>query len=113
MELPSGLSAFRIVPTLYIYLGIRVYFYSGDHQPIHVHGYYQGHESKAEITVEKGEITKISFVRATDAIPLSPKQQRDFEDIVEHEAKNIVRSWKEFETLGKKPKVKRITRRIK
>ncbi|HET6402849.1 MAG TPA: DUF4160 domain-containing protein [Candidatus Kapabacteria bacterium] len=101
------------MPKLDDYFGIRVYFYAGDHQPIHVHGLFQGRESNAEILVENGEIQRIRFVRVKDAIPLPPQKQRDFEALVAHEAENIVRSWKEFEEHGTHPKVKKITRKIK
>lgn len=43
------------MPKLYEFLGLIVLFYSNEHDPIHVHGKYQGKESKAEIIFENGE----------------------------------------------------------
>ncbi|MEK7990163.1 MAG: DUF4160 domain-containing protein [Thiotrichaceae bacterium] len=43
------------MPKIYTYLGIIILFYSNEHEPIHVHGKYQGNESKAEIIIEDGE----------------------------------------------------------
>ena len=34
------------MPKIYEYLGIIIMFYSNEHKPIHVHGKYQGFESK-------------------------------------------------------------------
>jgi hypothetical protein len=41
------------MPKLYEYFGLVVYFYANEHEPIHVHGEYQGRESKAEIISHK------------------------------------------------------------
>ncbi|WP_219584758.1 DUF4160 domain-containing protein, partial [Vibrio parahaemolyticus] len=35
------------MPKIYEYLGIVLFFYSNEHEPIHIHGKFQGKESKA------------------------------------------------------------------
>ena len=47
------------MPKLYEYLGIVVFFWSNEHEPIHVHGEYQGREIRAEIIVQDGKIVEI------------------------------------------------------
>jgi len=47
------------MPKLYTYFGIIIMFYSNEHEPIHVHGKFQGNESKAEIIIDNGEVKKI------------------------------------------------------
>ena len=47
------------MPKIYEYLGIIFFFYSNDHNPIHVHGQKGGFESKANFIIEKGEIVGI------------------------------------------------------
>ncbi len=49
------------MPKLYEYMGIVVLFYSNDHRPIHVHGKYQGTESKAELLYENGEFMRVDI----------------------------------------------------
>ena len=48
------------MPRFYEYLGINVFFYSNEYQneyqPVHVHGCYQGKESKFEILIQNVEI---------------------------------------------------------
>jgi hypothetical protein len=44
------------MPKLYEYFGLLVLFYSNEHEPVHVHGKYQGYESKAEFIIENGII---------------------------------------------------------
>lgn len=40
------------MPTLFIIFGIRFFFYSDDHDPIHVHIDYQGKFAKIEVEPE-------------------------------------------------------------
>ncbi len=42
------------MPKIYVYFGMVILFYSNEHGPVHVHGKYQGKESKAELIVAKG-----------------------------------------------------------
>jgi len=49
------------MPKLYFYFGLMVFFYSNEHEPIHVHGFYQGREGKAELTVRNGKVVRITF----------------------------------------------------
>ena len=47
------------MPKIYEYLGIVLFFYSNEHEPIHIHGKFQGKESKAEIHMLNGKVSKI------------------------------------------------------
>ena len=47
------------MPKLYEYLGIVIFFYSNEHEPVHVHGRYQGMESKIELIVIEGQVTGV------------------------------------------------------
>ena len=47
------------MPKIYEYLGIIIMFYSNEHEPIHVHGKYQGLESKAEFIIKEGVIVDV------------------------------------------------------
>jgi len=53
------------MPKLFEYFGLIILFYSNEHEPIHVHGKYQGREGKAELIVEDGQVIdiRISIVR--------------------------------------------------
>ncbi len=50
------------MPKLYEYLGIIIMFYSNEHEPIHVHGKYQGFESKAELIIIDGKVVAINIL---------------------------------------------------
>jgi hypothetical protein len=47
------------MPKIFEYLGILIFFYSNEYEPIHVHGKYDGFESKAEFYIVDGKIIEI------------------------------------------------------
>lgn len=101
------------MPKLYEYLGIVIYFWSNEHEPIHVHGEYQGKESKAELHVENGKVSEIRIQKVRGHQPLEPNILRDFEAFVNTYADKIVQKWIDYFILHKKVSFERITRRIK
>ncbi|WP_420576497.1 DUF4160 domain-containing protein [Ekhidna sp.] len=48
-----------MMPKIYEYLGIIFFFYSNEHEPIHVHARKGEFESKATIILIKGEVSEI------------------------------------------------------
>ena len=84
-----------------------------EHEPIHVHGEYQGRESKAEIIVEDGSIVRINIEKVKGRRPLEAGELKNFENFVAHKADDIVQKWIDYFVLHKKIKFERITRRMK
>jgi Domain of unknown function (DUF4160) len=77
------------MPKLYEYFGLVVLFYSNEHEPIHVHGKFQGRE------------------------PLSPSELRFFMELVDAKAADIVTKWIDYFVLHKSVRPERITQRLK
>jgi hypothetical protein len=71
------------MPKLYEYFGLRVYFYTNEHEPIHVHGRHAGRESRAEIIVENGRVVGLVFGEVAGRRPLEGQKRADFEEPVE------------------------------
>ncbi len=101
------------MPTLYKYLGITVYFWSNEHEPIHVHGECGGCEYRAEITVSKGVIESITFKSIPGKKPLPATQLQDFKTLVKSLAHDIVGKWNDYFLHQKRIKPITITRRLK
>jgi hypothetical protein len=101
------------MPTLYEYFGLTVLFYSNEHEPVHVHGKYQGYEGKAEILVEEGKIVSVRIVSVRGRRPLPPKQLEDFRLLVESRAEEIVDKWIAYFVLHKHFTSERISQRIR
>jgi hypothetical protein len=87
------------MPKLYEYFGLIVLFYSNEHEPVHVHGKYQGCESRAEFIIENGRIVEIRYspVRGKELLPTS--QLGDFRTLVERYAEEIVQKWIDYFVL--------------
>jgi hypothetical protein len=100
------------MPKLYEYFGLIVLFYSNDHQPIHVHGKYQEKESKAELVIIEGTVTKIEILPVRGKAPLEGKELRKFKRLVEHFKEDIVEKWINFFVLNKEIKPETINKKI-
>jgi hypothetical protein len=101
------------MPKLYDYFGLRVYFYANDHEPVHVHGFYQGRESKAELVIVNGVVTRIRIMPVAGMKPLAGKVLGDFETLVSRRAEDIVEKWVEFFVHHRPVKAETITRKLK
>ena len=47
------------MPKIFEYLGILMFFYSNEHEPIHVHAKYDGFESKAEFYIVAARLLRL------------------------------------------------------
>ena len=99
------------MPKLYEYLGIILFFYSNEHEPIHVHGKHGGKETKAEIHFLHGRIHKIKLI---DKGPgLEPKKRKEFEEFVNAYAEDIVNKWIDYFIKKKAIAPRIITQKVK
>ena len=101
------------MPKLYEYFGLIVMFYSNEHEPVHVHGKFQGRESRAEIILLDGAIAEIRYSGISGRAPLDSNEMRFFQEIVTVKADEIVSKWIDFFVLHKSITPERITRRLK
>ena len=101
------------MPKLYEYLGITVFFFAGEHLPVHVHGRYGSSETKAEIITANGKIVEIRLCRVTNRRPLSGNVRKHFLELVNAKAQDILKKWSDVFVLNKVVHPEIITRRIK
>ena len=99
------------MPKIYEYLGIILFFYSNEHEPIHIHGKYNGRESKAEIHFFAGRIQKI--VIKDKGLGLDPGKRKDFEEFVNANANDIVEKWTDYFIKKKHIVPKIITQKVR
>lgn len=99
------------MPKIYEYLGIVLFFYSNEHEPIHIHGKYNGRETKAEIHFFSGRIHKVIL---KDKGPgLDSKKRKEFEDFVNANASEIVDKWVDYFVKKKHVAPKLITQKVR
>lgn len=67
------------MPKIVEYLGIVLFFYSNEHEPIHVHATYGSYESNAEFYIIDGKISEIRIRLVKDRKPLKGAKLKDFE----------------------------------
>jgi hypothetical protein len=79
------------MPTLLILFGLRFYFYTGDHEPIHIH--VENGDGEAKFEIENDVI--LIYNKG-----LKPKDIRLAESILEENKENFVNEWKKI-TGGK------------
>jgi hypothetical protein len=96
------------VPKLYEYMGLVIFFYSNEHEPIHVHARHGETEGKIEIFMELGVVTKINYKRVSGKKTLSHKNRVKFIKLVSILADEIVQSWINYFILHKKIVTKKI-----
>lgn len=84
------------MPKIYEYLGISILFYSNEHEPVHVHGKYQGCESKAEFIIVDGKIIDISIKQVKGRKPLPSKELKEFMTFVQAFKDEIVQKWVDY-----------------
>jgi len=90
-----------------------IFFYSNEHEPIHVHAKYDGFESKAEIYIVNGKISEIRIKPVKGYRPLEGGSLKNFEEFLEHYADRIVQKWIDYFVYHKDIKFEKISRRIK
>lgn len=101
------------MPKVYVYLGIVILFYSNEHEPVHVHGKYQGRESKAELIIENGKVVDVIIKPVKGRSPLLSKELKYFEELVVAYADKIVQKWIDYFVLHKEILCENIETRIR
>ncbi len=100
------------MPKLYEYFGIIVFFYSNEHEPIHVHGRFGHFESKIEIEIENGQISGMRVAVVPGKRPLPVGKLKHFKSLVSELGDEIVQSWINYFIYHKKIVPKKIAGKL-
>jgi len=100
------------MPKIFEYFRVLIFFYSNEHEPIHVHGKYNGLESKAEFYIVDGEIVEIKIKLVKGRRPLTGSNLKDFEVFLEKYADKIVEKWVDYFIYHKNIEFEKINTRI-
>jgi hypothetical protein len=101
------------MPKIFEYLGILIFFYSNEHEPIHVHGKCDKLESKAEFYIVDGKIVEIKIKPIKGLRPLTGSRLKDFEDFLGTYSDKIVQKWIDYFVYHKDIEFEKINTRIK
>lgn len=101
------------MPKIYEYLGIVIFFYSNEHEPIHIHGKKGEFETKAEFIIINGLVSEIRITKVKGSKPLMGNDLNNFKAFIEIYSEHIVNKWIDFFVYHKKVDFERITKRLK
>lgn len=101
------------MPKIFEYLGIVLFFYSNEHEPIHVHAKKGEFESKAEFFIIDGKISAIKITNIAGVQPIKGKDLKDFEVFLENYADQIVEKWINYFVYHKSVSFEKITKKLK
>lgn len=87
------------MPKIFEYFGFIFYFYSNEHEPIHVHVMHGETESIFELIMMDGQLERLNVRNKKGVIPLSNKDMRTAEDFIRKYYQNIIDKWVKFFVL--------------
>jgi len=87
------------MPKIFEYFGFIFYFYSNEHEPIHVHVLHGSKESIFDLIIMNGELVKVCVREKKGAEPLTEKEKRTAEAFIQKYHKNIIEKWIKFFVL--------------
>ena len=94
-------------------MGIIMFFYSNEHEPIHIHARRGEFESKAEFFLEDGEIVAIRITNVRGYDPLKGTDLKNLKTFLEYYAKNIVQKWSDYFVQQKSINFEKVSKRLK
>ena len=101
------------MPKIYEYFGFIFFFFSNEHEPIHVHVIKGGCQTVFELVLMDGELVELKLRSEHGYKPLDDKDINAAEDFIRAYYRNIVEKWKNFFVLKKKVRCTLITKKVK
>ena len=101
------------MPKIYEYFGFVFYFYSNEHEPIHVHVTHDGCETIFELIMDNGELVEIQKRYKKGIEPLGTDDEDVSIDFIEHYYKSIINKWVKYFVLKQRIKSTKVTKKLK
>ncbi|MCR4914687.1 MAG: DUF4160 domain-containing protein [Prevotella sp.] len=87
------------MPKIFEYFGFIFYFFSNEHEPIHVHVIHGSKESIFDLIMMNGELESIHARERKGIEPLNDKEKHTAEEFIRKYHKNIIDKWVKFFVL--------------
>lgn len=100
------------MPVVYVYLGIKIKFYSNDHNPIHFHAIYEGAVVKVNLYVKNGKVHKTTYTKAHGK-KFPPAKLKQLKDFVSVHKQDLLYAWQQFFNFHVTLKKVEITKKLK
>ena len=100
------------MPKIFEYFGFIFYFYSNEHEPIHVHVIHGSRESIFDLIMMDGELVELRVREKKGADPLPEKDKRTAKEFIRKYHKNIIQKWVKFFVLKQSVRSTRINKKL-
>lgn len=100
------------MPKIFEYFGIVIFFYSNEHEPIHVHAQKGEFEAKAEFYLVDGKIYEVRIVNVKGRKPLRGSDLKDFKVFLTNYSELVVKKWIDYFVYHKEVDFEKITHRL-
>ena len=100
------------MPKIYEYFGFIFYFYSNEHEPIHVHAIHGDKESVFDLIMHDGKLIKINIRKRKGIDMLVDKDINIAETFIRRYHKEIIEKWVTFFVMKQNVKCTVITKKI-
>jgi hypothetical protein len=89
------------MPKIFEYFGFIFYFFSNEHEPIHVHVKHSGTECIFDLIIEDGKLKEIMRREKQGAKPLDSKDEKVAIEFINKYWQRIVEKWIDFFVMKK------------
>jgi len=100
------------MPEIYEYFGLVFYFYSNEHDPIHVHVKKGDKETIFDLLIYNDVLTEIKTRKRRGKEMLSASDEKKATDFITFYADDIVKKWMKSFVLKSEVKITRIKTKI-
>lgn len=100
------------MPKIFEYFGFIFYFYSNEHEPIHVHVMHGGRESIFDLIMQNGELAELRVRQKNGTEELSEKEKKTADQFIRKYHKNIIDKWIKFFVLKQTVRSTNIKKKI-
>lgn len=98
---------------IFEYFGFIFYFYSNEHEPIHVHVKHGGEECIFDLIIENGELASLKRREKEGADPMNPQDAKDAIEFITYYWHEIAEKWIDCFVYRKAVKNTKITKKIR
>ena len=100
------------MPKIYEYFGLVIFFWSNEHELIHVHIEYGDYMAVAEFVIKNGKVESYRFIQRKNVPMLPASQLKKAKELIEAKKDDILKKWIDYFILKKNVKPIKITKRL-
>ena len=101
------------MPKIYEYLGFIFFFFSNEHEPIHVHVIKSGRQTVFELILSDGNLIEIRRRKESGYEMLDEGEVIQAEKFIKAYYRNIIDKWMNFFVLKKRIRCTLVTKKVK